>query len=164
MDLYVEPQELVNVDGEMRKVDSHYETKTYNLAFVAMHDPNAKEPPSGGSYNAITKCNVNDGMYEYWTAGIDVGLHEVAFVPRSPDALEADGFIISIVNRPEKMLTDIGILDTEHIAKGSIAPIELPFRLRTGFMVHRLRKKTQLQVTSAICMASVTKSKQNLEA
>lgn len=73
------------MDGEMPKVDSRYETKPYNFIFLAMHDPDAKEPPSGGTYNAIAKCNINDGTYDYWTAGQNVALHEVAFVPRSPD-------------------------------------------------------------------------------
>ena len=81
-DPYVEPLELVNVDGEMPKVDARYETKPYNYIFLAMADPTSKEPPLGGAYNSIAKCNVNDGTYEYWSAGSRIALHEVAFVPR----------------------------------------------------------------------------------
>lgn len=47
-------------------------------------------------------------------------------------APEADGYLISVVNRHDKMLTDIVILDTADMAKGPIAIIELPFRLRNG--------------------------------
>jgi len=84
-DLYVEPVELVNLDGEMPKVDQRYETKPYNYLFLAMQDPEAKDAPVGGVYNSIAKCNVNDGTYDYWSAGSNTALHEVAFVPRSPD-------------------------------------------------------------------------------
>lgn len=39
---------------------------------------------------------------------------------------------MSILNRHDKMLTDIVILDTTAIANGPVAIIELPFRLRSG--------------------------------
>lgn len=84
-DPFVEPTELVNVNGEMPKVDARYETKPYTTLFLALHDPNSHEAPVGGSFNSIAKCSVNDGTYEYWSAGQSTSLHEVAFVPRSED-------------------------------------------------------------------------------
>lgn len=47
-------------------------------------------------------------------------------------APEADGYVISIANRRDKMLTEIVILDTAQFSQGPIAVIELPFRLRAG--------------------------------
>lgn len=47
-------------------------------------------------------------------------------------APEADGYLISVANRRDKMLTEIVILDTAKIPEGPIAIIELPFRLRAG--------------------------------
>ncbi|KUI69650.1 Lignostilbene-alpha,beta-dioxygenase isozyme I [Cytospora mali] len=129
---YVEPRELVNLDGEMPKVDARYETKPYKHIFLAMHDPNSHEPAIGGAYNSIAKCSIETGVYKYWSAGNSTALHEVAFVPRSVDAPEADGYVISVANRKDKMLTEIIILDTGKIAQGPIAIIELPFRLRAG--------------------------------
>ncbi|KAI1381231.1 carotenoid oxygenase [Hypoxylon crocopeplum] len=131
-DLHVEPVELVDVDGEMPKVDWRYDTKPYKYCFLAMHDPNSKEAPVGGGYNAIAKCNVDNGTYEHWYAGTGTAVHEVAFIPRHEDAPEADGYIISIANRHDTSLTNIIILDTLDMAKGPIAVIELPFRLRNG--------------------------------
>jgi len=84
-DLHVEPTELVNLEGEMPHVDSRYATKQYNYVFLAMTDPTKPRPVAGGMYNAISKCNINDGTYQYWSAGETVSLHEVAFVPRSPE-------------------------------------------------------------------------------
>lgn len=81
----VEPKELVNLDGEMPKVDARYETKPYTNIFLAMHDPNSHEPAIGGAYNSIARCSIVDGSYEYWSAGDSTALHEVAFVPRSAD-------------------------------------------------------------------------------
>lgn len=84
-DPWVEPTELINLDGEMPKVDARYETKPYKHVFLAMHDPDSREPPAGGTYNSIAKGCVEDGTFEYWSAGSATSLHEVAFVPRSED-------------------------------------------------------------------------------
>jgi carotenoid cleavage dioxygenase-like enzyme len=78
----VEPVELINLSGEMPKVDSRYETKPYKYLFLSVNDPTATEPPAGGMYNAIAKCNVDDGTYHFWAAGASIAIHEVAFIPR----------------------------------------------------------------------------------
>lgn len=96
-DPFVEPRELVNLDGEMPKVDARHETKPYTTIFLAMHDPNSHEPAIGGAYNSIAKCSIKDGTYEYWSAGNSTALHEVAFVPRSSDGkLMSKPFVTSI--------------------------------------------------------------------
>ncbi|KAI1341024.1 carotenoid oxygenase [Xylariaceae sp. FL0016] len=128
----VEPKLLVNLEGEMPKVDARYETKPYRYMFLAIADPGNDAPPIGETFNAIAKMDVQTGKYEHWMAGNVASLHEVAFVPRSPDAPEADGFVISIANRSDKMLTDVVILDTAKMSEGPVAIISLPFRLRNG--------------------------------
>lgn len=81
----VEPRELVAADGEMPKVDDRFVTKKYNTLFLAMHDPNKEQAPVGSFFNAIARCDINTGQYEYWSAGSQTALHEVAFVPRSDE-------------------------------------------------------------------------------
>lgn len=81
----LKPRVLVNVDGELPRIDSRYETKPYKYVFIAMHDPNTDDAPVGGAFNSLAKANVEDGTYEYWSAGKDVALGEVAFVARSKD-------------------------------------------------------------------------------
>ncbi|KAL1604873.1 hypothetical protein SLS60_004413 [Paraconiothyrium brasiliense] len=129
---FVEPQELINVDGEMPKVDDRYATKPYTNLFLAMADPDASQAPVGGMYNAIARCDINTGKVVHWAAGPDTALHEVAFIPRAADAPEGDGYLVTIANRRDKMLSSILVLDTDKISSGPIAIIELPFRLRNG--------------------------------
>lgn len=81
-DSAVEPVPLVEIDGEMPKVDPRHETKPYKYVFYALHDPNGVEGAIGGVYDALAKCNVDDGTYEYWSAGASIAIHEVAFIPR----------------------------------------------------------------------------------
>jgi len=47
-------------------------------------------------------------------------------------APEADGYILTMASRIDKMLTCILILDSAKIEEGPVAIIELPFRLRLG--------------------------------
>ena len=84
-DFRVEPTELVNLDGEMPKVDERCLTKKYNILFLCVHDPKAERSPAGGTYNAIATADINTGRYVYWSAGDHTALHEVAFIPRSQD-------------------------------------------------------------------------------
>lgn len=81
----------------MPKVDARFETKPYSKIFLAMHDPNSHEPAVGGAYNSIAKCSIEDGSYEYWSAGNSTALHEVAFVPRSEDGKSTDLFDTDIL-------------------------------------------------------------------
>lgn len=105
-DPFVEPTELVNLDGEMPKVDARHETKQYTTIFLAMHDPNSHEPAIGGAYNSIAKCSIEDGTYEYWSAGNSTALHEVAFVPRSSDGrFTSQPLVISLFCALTKGLT-----------------------------------------------------------
>lgn len=84
-DFHIEPTILVDVDGEMPKVDDRCVGKPYNPLFYAMHDPTKDNGPVGGVYNAIAKCDVNTGKLIYWSAGDHTAIHEVAFIPRGPE-------------------------------------------------------------------------------
>ncbi|KFY05889.1 hypothetical protein V491_08973 [Pseudogymnoascus sp. VKM F-3775] len=131
-DVYVEPQELVKLEGEMPKIDERFAMQPYKVLFLNINGTPDQFGPKGGSWNAIARCNVDTGKEEIWYAGPTVALNEVAFTPRSPDAPEGDGYLISVANRHDTALTCIVILDSAKVAEGPIAIIELPFRLRFG--------------------------------
>lgn len=86
-DRHVEPQELVDIEGEMPRVDDRYLTKPYKTIFLAMTNKleGREGAVTGGSYNSVAACDITTGKYKYWCAGNDVAVHEVAFVPRTPD-------------------------------------------------------------------------------
>jgi len=125
---------LVDLEGEMPRIDDRFASRAYKTLFLAMFNKTVGRDAAvtGGSYNAVAACNVETGKYKFWSAGPDVTVHEVAFVPRTPDAAEADGWLITFANRRDTMLSSIFILDTATLETGPIAIIELPFRLRAG--------------------------------
>ncbi len=84
-DFYVEPTVLVDLEGEMPRIDDRFLSRQYSTLFLAMFNKTTgrDEAVTGGSYNAVAACNVNDGTYRFWSAGPHVTVHEVAFVPRT---------------------------------------------------------------------------------
>ncbi len=83
----MEPTVLVNLGGEMPKVDDRFVTKPYNTVFLSAPAPKKGEgvAPLGLFYNTFAKCNVKTGKIEFWCAGENTEVQEVAFVARSPD-------------------------------------------------------------------------------
>ena len=53
-------------------------------------------------------------------------------MPRSAKAPEGDGYLIGLVNNFETMLSELVVLDAEHLADGPVATVKLPLRLRNG--------------------------------
>jgi len=67
------------------------------------------------------------------------GVGEQVFVPRSPDAPEGDGYVLSVVGRFKDHTTELVILDTDSFKNSEtgddiepVARIVLPFRMRSG--------------------------------
>lgn len=52
---------------------------------------------TGGSYNSIALCDVNNGTYRFWSAGSDITLHEAVFVPRTPDGKLTRGAFLCFI-------------------------------------------------------------------
>jgi carotenoid cleavage dioxygenase len=55
------------------------------------------------------------------------------FVPRSPDAPEGDGWLVTIVGRRAENRTDLVILDALNLRAGPVATIRFPTRVHEGF-------------------------------
>lgn len=83
----VEPVSLIDLPGEMPKVDDRYLTKRYNKVFMCHHATLSGEPSKGGAWNSVALCDLTTGKYTHWCAGPTTVLEEVAFVPRSPDGM-----------------------------------------------------------------------------
>ncbi len=58
---------------------------------------------------------------------------EPVFVPRSREADEGDGYLLSVVYRAAENRSDLVVLDACNVADGPIACAELPHRVPYGF-------------------------------
>lgn len=104
-------------------------TGTTNHALGPMLELGPKGPP----FTCLGHFNDETGELAYFYAGPHSAPEEPLLIPRSPDAPEGDGWLISIVGRRAENRTDLVILNALDIAAGPVATIRIPFRLHEGF-------------------------------
>jgi carotenoid cleavage dioxygenase len=58
---------------------------------------------------------------------------EPCFIPRAPDAPEGDGWVVQALTNAQTMLTEVNLFEATRIAKGPIATVKLPLRLKPAY-------------------------------
>lgn len=108
----VEMRPLTNGSGGgMPEIDDRFAMQRYRYGF------------SSGMGGLVRYDAETGGRVEYKAQG---SAQEPVFVPRSPGAPEGDGFLLSLVTRPDNR-ADLVILDAMHIEDEPIATVRLPF-------------------------------------
>ncbi len=108
----------------------HFYFGTSNQALGPMLELGPKGPP----FTCLGHFNDDTGELAYFYAGPHSVPEEPLFLPRTPDAPEGDGWLISIVGRRTENRTDLVVLDALDIAAGPVATIRIPFRLHEGWL------------------------------
>ena len=97
--------------GGMPEIDDRFAMQRYRYGFST-------------SRNGLVRYDTETGgRVEHVTEG---SAQEPVFVPRAPDAPEGDGFLLSVVTRPDNR-ADLIILDAMHIEDEPLATVRLPF-------------------------------------
>lgn len=134
-DPVVEQQRLIPFTGDFPRIDERYATRRNRYGWITGHDP-AHDPvarPGGGlMLNAIIQHDFDTGACVSYYVGDGCSAQEPQFVSRSPDAPEADGWLLMVRHRLSELLSDLVILDTRDIAAGPVAVVGMPIRLRRG--------------------------------
>jgi carotenoid cleavage dioxygenase len=133
-----EARRLTNLVGEFPKIDERYATRPYRHGYVCVQDLSLPFETKRGE--SITGMHINcwghidhaTGVSKIWHCGKASSLQEPVFIPRRPDAAEGDGYLLGLCMRYDDMLSDLVLLDAQHIEEGPIATIHLPLRLRAG--------------------------------
>jgi carotenoid cleavage dioxygenase-like enzyme len=123
--------------GEMPMIDQRYLTYrtehfwfgTTNTQFGPMLEVGPKGPP----FTCLGHWNARSGELDYYYAGPHSAPEEPVFVPRSPDAAQGEGWLLSMVGRRSENRTDLVILDALKLSAGPVATIRFPMRLHEGF-------------------------------
>lgn len=123
--------------GEMPMIDLRFATRrtrhfwfgTANTDLGPMLPWGCKGPP----FTCIGHFDADTGKRDYYYAGPRSAPEEPIFVPRSPDAEEGDGWIMTMVGRYDENRTDFVILDARNLSAGPVATIKLPGRVHEGF-------------------------------
>ena len=83
--------------------------------------------------STILKHDLDAGTTTRADLGAGKGVGEPVFVPRTEDAAEDDGWLLTIVHDPDHDTSDLVVLPAEDPASGPIATVALPQRVPFGF-------------------------------
>jgi len=127
---------LGQAPGEFPRIDDRFAGKAYRHGWQITYDfARPYDGPAGpfaGVINSITHYDLTTGQEQSWWCGPDSAFQEPAFIPRSPDAPEGDGWLIALIDNHITNYSELCLFDALDVAKGPIARACLPFRLRQG--------------------------------
>lgn len=123
--------------GEMPTIDPRYAMKrTRHYWFGTSNTdlgPMLQWGPKGPPFTCLAHLDEAAGKLDFWYAGADSSPEEPHFVPRSADAAEGDGWLLSMVGRRAENRTDLVILDALRLSAGPVAVVKFPCRVHEGF-------------------------------
>lgn len=128
---------LTETAGEFPRIDDRFTGLPYRYGWMLEMDYKRPVELKGGSaggllMNCLCLIDHQTGKEQHWWCGPVSSLQEPCFIPRSADAAEGDGWIVQVCNRLEEHRSDLLLFDALDIAKGPIATIQVPIRLRFG--------------------------------
>jgi carotenoid cleavage dioxygenase len=84
--------------------------------------------PVGGGFNLAGRLDMDTGEVDAWFGSDDDAFQEPQFVPTGEG--ELDGYVIAVIERHDRNLSDVGVFRAGRIKDGPVAVIHLPLRLR----------------------------------
>lgn len=85
------------------------------------------------TYDSLVHYDFKQGTSKVWSLSKGDCVSEPAFVPRSDNAPEGDGWLVAFVYREETNTSDIAVLDAGNIDAGPIATVRMDTRVPNGF-------------------------------
>ncbi|WP_248796464.1 carotenoid oxygenase family protein [Pseudomonas sp. MWU13-2105] len=132
-----EVRRLIDHIGEMPAVDRRFAMSRTRHFWFGTNNPSLgpmlEWGPKGPPFTCIGHYDEHTDTLSFWYAGPDSAPEEPYFVPRSQDAEEGDGWLLTMVGRRAQNRTDLVILDARCIEQGPVAVVKIPCRLHEGF-------------------------------
>jgi len=86
-----------------------------------------------GFFDALLSADLATGTRMRYRPGRGGLLMEPVFAPARDDAPEGEGYILTLIYRPDTNTSDLLILDAMDISRGPLATVKLPTRIPFGF-------------------------------
>jgi len=115
---------LTDFIGEFPRNDDRFQAKPYRHGWLLGFS---------GPRNSLGHVDLAEGVTEVWSAPPTCPVLEPCFIPRAPDAREGDGWIVQALTNGETMLTELNVFEATRIARGPIATVKLPLRLKPAY-------------------------------
>lgn len=131
----IQPQPLTEYRCEFPRCDDRYIGRKYEHGFLLAFGPERPYNPANGPmpfqfFNLLAHINLKTGTTDTWFPGDSGCFQEPIFIPRSPEAPEADGYVVALLNLIAEGRSELVVLDSRDLASGPIARIKIPFRMR----------------------------------
>jgi carotenoid cleavage dioxygenase-like enzyme len=121
---------------EMPTTDLRYQMHPYRHGYTTVVDmdrPLNVAGTIGVGWNTLCHVDMATGRQRRWYVGEKTTCQEPCFVPRSPDAPEGDGYLLSVLTRfDDGISSELAVLDAQHIDKGPLARVRMSFHLRAA--------------------------------
>lgn len=127
---------IIGPSGDMPRTAIKDQMKDFDIGYYQTFDPrnapqNGPPPiagPVGAGFNTIVRMEVKTGKYTTLSLGPTVTVQEHIHIPSKQPGHE--GYLAFVCDMHDRQLSEVAIVEAEHIEKGPIARIKVPFRLR----------------------------------
>ena len=120
---------LDDIAGEFPRLDERFACGPYTYGYYAGSVGRGVDL----EFNAIVRHDFAAGRRSQYVLPDGDSTGEPVFVPKSKDAEEGDGYLLSVVYRGGENRSDLAFFDAQNLADGPIACAELPHRVPYGF-------------------------------
>ena len=120
---------LDDTPGEFPRLDDRFAGSAYRHGYYAAMSTASDDL----TLNAVVRHDFGSGRHARYALPDGDTAGEPVFVPKSKDAAEGEGYLLSIVHRGHENRSDLAFFDAENLADGPVACAELPHRVPYGF-------------------------------
>jgi carotenoid cleavage dioxygenase len=124
---------LDDAPAEFGRVDPRYVGKAYRHAWTLGSQGIPRSAGEPSNFNCLFHYDHATGARTEHRLPTGDSFGEPQFVPRSQDAAEGDGFVLSIVYRAAENRSDLLVLDAQDFGAAPLATIQCPHRIPFGF-------------------------------
>jgi carotenoid cleavage dioxygenase len=123
----VHEERLDDTSQEFPRVDERIVGRPHRYGYTAAFGR------SGPEHRGLTKWDLQAGTSIGHDFGPGRSSGEGVFVPRTPDAAEDDGWVMSLVHDRATDRSELVVLDAQDFAGAPVATVHLPVRVPYGF-------------------------------
>jgi carotenoid cleavage dioxygenase-like enzyme len=121
---------LDDLSGEFPRIDDRRAGLAYRHGWYACANPGL---PTFGALSGIAHVDGHGKQLGLYLLPAGDTISEPVFVPRAPDAAEADGWLLAVVWRARENRSDLAVFNATDIVSGPVAQVELGHRVPDGF-------------------------------
>jgi carotenoid cleavage dioxygenase-like enzyme len=121
---------LDDLSGEFPRIDDRRAGLAYGHGWYACANPGL---PTFGALSGIAHVDGHGKQLGLYLLPAGDTISEPVFVPRAPDAAEADGWLLAVVWRARENRSDLAVFNATDIVSGPVALVELGHRVPDGF-------------------------------